>query len=106
MSGRAVLRQLGALYLFGAGGDATNTEGSARFKRPQLNFYARTARTPQLQHSTFYLFSANAAAVRAIRLARTLQDVLRGEAGARKKICDGRGHSATPVIPVSGRSRK
>src|SRR5258708_28575149 len=43
---------------------------------------------------------------RATCLARTLLDVLRGEAGARKKICDGRGHSATPGFPVSVRRRK
>jgi hypothetical protein len=93
--------KLGAFYLFGAG--ATNTEGSARFKRPQLNFYPRAARTPKQQHSTFYLFSANAAAVRAIRLAPTLQDALRGAVGGRKKICDGRVRSATPGIPVNVR---
>ncbi len=64
---------------------------------------ARAARTPQQQHSTLYLFSANAAAVRAIRLAPTLLVALHGEAGGRKKICAGRGRSATPGFPVNVR---
>src|SRR5260370_32489580 len=58
------------------------------------------------ERQKFYSLSANAAAVRAIRLARRLLNALHGEAGARKKICAGRGRSATPGFPVSVRRWK
>src|SRR5258708_28337377 len=53
------------------------------------------------ERQKFYSLSANAAAVRAIRLARRLLNALYGEAGAREKICADRGRRAKPGIPVS-----